>query len=228
MEYEEFITSIVPTLITAFVSVIAMITSYKTAKNAQKQSYNNNVDSMRFAQREKVADQVTEKAAILLIKCDPNVLNTVINEIVPRPISHEENANIRRYLLGRADEIQTYSNVIKMLTYSIIDSKEMLRKLEKVWRQMDDVYNECSKMLLRLADIYTAMTPEGEIKGINVMEEKKKLERSFSEEYSKTYCVLHELISDMVWNIRNQSIPNNKIENEKEQKKKERRKKKEK
>ena len=90
---------------------------------------------MRFTQKEKVADQIAEKAAILLTKCDPNVLNTVINEIVPRPISHEENGKIRRYLLGIADEIQTYSNVIKMLSYSIFDSEEMLRKLEKVWNE---------------------------------------------------------------------------------------------
>ena len=93
---------------------------------------------MRFTQKEKVADQIAEKAAILLTKCDPNVLNTVINEIVPRPISHEENGKIRRYLLGIADEIQTYSNVIKMLSYSIFDSEEMLRKLEKVWNDDRD------------------------------------------------------------------------------------------
>lgn len=104
MDYEKIISSVLPALITAFVSTIAMITSYKAAKNAQKQSYNNNVDSMRFTQKEKVADRIAEKAAILLTKCDPNVLNTVINEIIPRPISHEENGNIRRYLLGIADE----------------------------------------------------------------------------------------------------------------------------
>jgi len=220
MDYEKIISSVLPALITAFVSTIAMITSYKAAKNAQKQSYNNNVDSMRFTQKEKVADQIAEKAAILLTKCDPNVLNTVINEIVPRPISHEENGNIRRYLLGIADEIQTYSNVIKMLSYSIFDSEEMLRKLEKVWNEMDAVYNKCSEMLLRLAEIYTAMTPEGKIKGINVMEEKLKLERSFSEEYSKMYAQLHESISDLVWYIRQQSIPKNQNRKQKKQKKK--------
>ena len=53
MDYEKIVSSILPTLITAVVSIIAMITSYKAARNAQKQSYNN-VDSMRFAQKEKV------------------------------------------------------------------------------------------------------------------------------------------------------------------------------
>ncbi len=43
MDYEKIITSVLPALITAFVSTIAMITSYKASKNAQKQSYNNNV-----------------------------------------------------------------------------------------------------------------------------------------------------------------------------------------
>lgn len=208
MNYEKLILSVLPTLITAFVSIIAMVTSYQASKNAQKQSYNNNVDSMRFTQKEKVADQIAEKAAMLLTKCDPNVLNTVINEIVPRPISHEENANIRRYLLGIADEIQTYSNVLKMLSYSIFDSDEMLAKLEGVWNALDTVEQKCSEMLLRLVEIYTAMTSEGNIKGINVMEEKMRLERSFSEGYSRVYCQLHGLISDLVWYIRQQSIPN--------------------
>ena len=207
MNYGKIITNILPALITALVSIIAMITSYKASKNTQKQSYNNNVDSMRFTQKEKVADQIAEKSAILLTKCDPNVLNTIINEIVPRPISHEENGNIRRYLLGIADEIQTYSNIIKMLSYSIFDSEEMLGKLEKVWNKMDAVDNKCSNMLLTLAQIYTAMTPEGNIKGMNIMEEKVKLERSFSEEYRELYCQLHESISDLVWYIRNKSIP---------------------
>ena len=199
MNYGKIITNILPALITALVSIIAMITSYKASKNTQKQSYNNNVDSMRFTQKEKVADQIAEKSAILLTKCDPNVLNTIINEIVPRPISHEENGNIRRYLLGIADEIQTYSNIIKMLSYSIFDSEEMLGKLEKVWNEMDAVDNKCSNMLLTLAQIYTAMTPEGNIKGMNIMEEKVKLERAFSEEYRELYCQLHESISDLVW-----------------------------
>lgn len=207
MKNQELLLNILPTLITAFVSIIAMITSYKAAKNSTKQSYNNNVDSMRFTQKEKVADQISEKAAILLTKCDPNVLNTVINEIVPRNISHEENANIRKYLLGISDDIQTYSNIIKMLTYSIFDSEEMLRKLENIGHKLDDVNNKCSHMLLRLAEIYTAMTPEGRIKGINVMESKLELERNFSEDYKETYIQLHLAISELVWFIRQQSIP---------------------
>ena len=85
---------------------------------------------------------------------------------------------------------------------------------------MDAVDQKCSEMLLRLAEIYTAMTPEGKIKGINVMEEKLKLERSFSEEYSKMYCQLHESISDLVWYIRQQSIPKDQNRKQKKHKKK--------
>lgn len=207
MNYEKIIMSVLPALITAFVSVIAMITSYKASKNTQKQSYSNNIDNMRFTQKEKVADQIADKAAILLTKCDPNVLNTVINEIMPRTISHEENGNIRRRLLGMSDEIQTYTNVIKMLSYSIFDNMETLRRFEKVWNNMDVVNKECSKMLLKLVEIYTAMTPEGNIKRMNIMEEKKSLENSFSELYKGLYCQLHESLSDLVWYIRQQSIP---------------------
>jgi len=207
MKSQELLLNILPTLITAFVSIIAMTTSYKAAKNSTKQSYNNNVDSMRFTQKEKVADQISEKAAILLTKCDPNVLNTIINEIVPRSISHEENANIRRYLLGISDDIQTYSNIIKMLTYSIFDSEEMLRKLEEVGQKLDVVNNKCSQMLLRLSEIYIAMTPEGQIKGINIMEAKLELEHNFSKEYREAYIQLHLALSELVWFIRQQSIP---------------------
>lgn len=207
MKIQELLFTILPALITAFVSIIALITSYKAAKNSAKQSYNNNVDSMRFTQKEKVADQISEKAAILLTKCDPNVLNSVINEIVPRNISHEENANIRKYLLGISDDIQTYSNIIKMLTYSIFDGKEMLMKLDDIGQKLDSVNYKCSKMVLRLAEIYTAMTPEGKIKGINVMEAKQELEQGFSEDYRKTYTQLYLAISDLVWFIRQQSIP---------------------
>lgn len=207
MDMEKILMSVLPALITGFVSMIALITSYKAAKNASRQSYNNNVDSMKFTQKEKVADQLAEKSAILLTKCDPNALNTVINEIVPRSISHEENANVRRRLLGIADEIQTLSNIIKMLTYSVFDSKEFLRKLEDIGNKLDLVNEKCSSMLLRLAEIYTAMTPEGRIKNINIMEEKLKLERGFSEEYRESYIQLHLTLSDLVWYIRQQSIP---------------------
>lgn len=207
MDAEKILISVLPAFITGFVSMIALITSYKAAKNSTRQSYNNNVDSMKFTQKEKVADQVAEKSAILLTKCDPNVLNTVINELVPRPISHEENANVRRRLLGIADEIQTLSNIIKMLTYSVFDSEEFLRKLEDIGNKLDVVNEKCSTMLLRLAEIYTAMTPEGRIKNINVMEEKKNLEQSFPEGYRESYIQLHLALSDLIWYIRQQSIP---------------------
>lgn len=207
MDMEKVLMSALPALITGFISMIALITSYKASKNASKQSYNNNVDSMKFTQKEKVADQLAEKSAVLLTKCDPNVLNSIINEMIPRSISHEENANIRRNLLEISDEIQTLSNIIKMLTYSVFDNEEFLRRLESIGNNLDAVNEGCSFMLLRLAEIYTAMTPEGRIKNINVMEEKLKLERSFSEEYREKYIQLHLSLSDLIWYIRQQSIP---------------------
>lgn len=216
MDIQEILSDILPALMTAFVSTIAMITSYKATRNAATQSYNNNVDSMRFTQKEKVADQIAEKAAILLTKCDPNVLNTVINEIVPRPIDSAENGRMRKYLLGISDEIQTYSNIIKMLTYSIFDSKEMLSKFNDVGDKLDAVHDMCAKMLLQLTEIYTAMTPEGGIKNINIMNEKVKLERGFSEEYKETYLQLFSSLSGLVWHIRQQSIPKDQNKGRKE------------
>lgn len=207
MDIERIFVSVLPALITGFVSMLALITSYKAAKNSSKQSYNNNVDSMRFTQKEKVADQLAEKSAILLTKCDPNVLNTLINEIVPHSISHEENANIRRRLLGVSDEIQTLSNIIKMLTYSVFDSEEFLQKLEDIGNKLDVVNEKCSAMILRLTEMYTAMTPEGRIKNINVMEAKIILEKSFPVEYRENYMQLYLALSDLIWYIRQQSIP---------------------
>ena len=143
MDYKQIITNILPSLITAFVSIIALITSYKATKNSSKQAYYNNIDNMLFTQKEKVADQLAEKASILLTKCDPNVLNTIINEIVPRQITHEENAAIRKYLLGISDEIQTYTNIIKMLTYSIFDNRTMLNMFNDVSQELDANNSAC-------------------------------------------------------------------------------------
>lgn len=213
MPEQEIVADILPSLITAFVSFIAMLTSYKAAKNASKQSFSNNVDSMKFTQKEKVADQIAEKSAILLTKCDPNVLNTVINEIVPRSISHEENRNIRTRLLGISDELQTLSNIIKMLTYSIFEDEAMLNKLGDTGSKLDAVCEKSSAMILKLCDIYTAMTPEGSIKNLNIMEEISKLQRTFSEEYKEPYIQLHLALSDLIWYVRQQSIP--KTENKK-------------
>lgn len=44
MDIERIFVSVLPALITGFVSMLALITSYKAAKNSSKQSYNNNVD----------------------------------------------------------------------------------------------------------------------------------------------------------------------------------------
>ncbi len=216
--FTDVLISIIPTLITALVSIIALITSYKAAKNSAKQSYNNNVDSMKFAQKEKVADQLAEKSAILLTKCDPNVLNTVINEITPRTISHEENAIIRKYLLGISDEIQTLTNIIKMLAYSIFDNEIMLNKIGDIGKKLDEVNKQCSNMLLSLTNLYTSMTPEGNIRNINIMEEKSRIEQEFSSTYRENYIQLHVSLSDLIWYIRNQSIPNVSSKNKKRKK----------
>ena len=62
-------------------------------------------------------------------------------------------------------------------------------------------------MLIQMTDIYTGMTEAGRIKGLNVMEEKIKLEKTFSETYWETYVRLHTSLSDLIRCIRQQSIP---------------------
>lgn len=215
--FTEILISIIPSLITALISIIAIITSYKSAKYSVKQSHNNNIDSMKFAQKEKVADQIAEKSAILLTKCDPNVLNTVINEIVPRTISHEENAVIRKYLLGISDEIQTLTNIIKMLTYSIFEDEVMLSKVSDISIKLDKINEHCANMLLSLTNLYASMTPDGNIRNINIMEDKIKIEQDFSFTYREDYIQLYTSLTELIRFIRNQSIPKVYNKNKKQQ-----------
>lgn len=68
MNMKKILVSVLPALITGFVSMLALITSYKATKNTAKQSFSNNVDSMKFTQKEKVADQLAEKNSLMLHK----------------------------------------------------------------------------------------------------------------------------------------------------------------
>lgn len=201
------IISVLPSIITASVSALAIIVSYKSSKRSLAMSQDNNIDNMRFSQKDKVADQIAEKSAMLLSKCNPNTLNTLINDIVPNRITHEENRIIRNRLLGVSDEIQTLCNVIKMLTYSIFDTEEMLTRFENMSNKLDEVESLCSNMLLELTHIHSSMTPEGEIRNINIMEELRSLERSFSEDIRDPYIELTAVLSDMIWYIRKEAIP---------------------
>lgn len=115
----ELLKAIVPSAITAIVAIIALITSAYSSHKATKTSYNNNVDNMRFTQKEKISDQIIEKASILLTKSDPNYLNTIINEITPMEISDSEFTSVQNRLLSITDEIQTLSINIKLLSYAI-------------------------------------------------------------------------------------------------------------
>ena len=54
------------------------------------------------------------------------------------------------------------------------------------------------------------MALEGRIRNMNIMEELRSLERNFSEDYKAPFTDLSIALSDMVWYIRNQSIPGDK------------------
>ena len=90
---------------------------------------------------------------------------------MPKEISHEENRVIHSRLLGISNEIQTLSHVIKLLTYSIFDTEEMLLKFADLASKSDNVETQCSQMLFNLSNIYSSMTPEGRIRNVNIVEE---------------------------------------------------------
>ena len=66
----ELLKAIIPSAITAVVAIIALITSAYSSHKATKTSYSNNIDNMRFTQKEKISDQIIEKASILLTKTE--------------------------------------------------------------------------------------------------------------------------------------------------------------
>lgn len=206
----ELLKAIIPSIITAVVAIIALITSAYSSHKATKTSYSNNIDNMRFTQKEKISDQIIEKSSVLLTKSDPNYLNTIINEITPREITVTEFTNIQKQLLSIIDEVQTLSTNIKLLSYAIKDS-DSEELIYKIYEEMDLVHNQIQNMILQLIQLYLALTPNGNIKNIVVMPEKYKLEKSFSETYPKIYEDLSVDIILLVEILKKKSIPQSKI-----------------
>ncbi len=206
----ELLKTIIPPVITAVVTIIALITSAYSSYKATKTSYSNNIDNMRFTQKEKISDQIIEKSSILLTKSDPNYLNTIINGITPIKISDSEFTGIQNQLLSITDEIQTLSINIKLLSYTIRDiNSEKL--IYKIYDEMDLIHIEVQDMILQLIQLYLALTPNGNIKNITVMSEKYKLEKDFSEKYPKIYTELSIDIISLVEMLKKNSIPQSKI-----------------
>ncbi len=203
--YYDLIKTALPSVITAFVSIFALVLNYKSSKRSIEQSTLNNFKNMNFNQKEKIADQIVEKSSILLTKSDPNVLNSLVNEINPRPLTHDENTIIRKQLLAVSDEIQTISNVIKLLAFSILD-KDNIAMFEDLSNSLDKVVEHCNKMILDLVKIYASMTPEGQLLDINPMEKKMELERVFSEIYPTYYIEMHVKTTEMVQRTRQKAI----------------------
>lgn len=202
----ELLKAIIPSLITAAVAIIALITSAYSAKKATETSYSNNIDNMHFAQKEKISDQIIEKASALITKTDPNYLNTVINEITPKEISDLEFTSIQTRLLSITDDIQTLSTNIKMLSYSIRES-ETETLIFKTFSEMDSIHNEVQEMIMQLIKIYLALTPNGNIEDLSVMPEKYKLEKSFSETYPPIYTDFVVDMMQLIEMLKKNSIP---------------------
>lgn len=203
----ELLKAIIPSVITAAVAMVALITSAISSRKTNQTSYKNNIENMRFTQKEKISDQIIEKAAVLFTKTDPNYLNTLINEITPVSITEQDYIAIQNRLLGLTDEIQTLSNTIKMLSFSLQDKEtESLRN--RLFEEMDMLHSEIHDMIMQLLKLYIALTPNGNINNIVVLSEKKKLEKAFSEKYSKMYVDAYIDVIDLITYIKQHSIPN--------------------
>ncbi len=204
----ELLKAIIPSVITASVAIIALITSAYSSKKATETSYSNNIDNMRFTQKEKISDQIIEKASSLLTITDPNYLNTIINKITPKEITNSEFTKIQRQLLSITDDIQTLATNIKLLSYAVKDA-ESIQLIGKIYGEMDSAHDQIHDMILKLIQLYLALTTNGNIKNINVMAEKYKLEISFSETYPSSYVDLSEDIINLVDILKKKSIPQN-------------------
>lgn len=206
----ELLKAIIPSIITASVAIIALVTSAYSSKKATQTSYSNNIDNMRFTQKEKISDQMIEKASLLLTVTDPNYLNTIINKITPKAITDSEFTEIQNSLLSVSDNIQTLSTNIKLLSYAVKDAESM-QLIGKVYNEMDAIHKQVEDMILKLIKLYRALTPKGNVENINVMAEKYKLEISFSKTYSPFYVNFSEDIINLVDILKKNSIPQNKI-----------------
>lgn len=202
----ELLKAIIPSIITATVAIIALITSAYSSKKATKTAYNNNIDNMRFTQKERISDQVIEKASDFITKADPNHLNTVINGITPKEITNTEFTDIQTKLLSITDEIQTLSTVLKMLLNSIVEP-ETQNLVYKIYEEMDSIHSQVQEMIMQLIKIYLALTPNGNIENKTVMPEKYKLENSFSESYSDLYKDFAIDMMNLVRILKMNSIP---------------------
>lgn len=202
----DLLKAIVPSIITATVAVIALITAAVSSKKATQMSYNNNIDNMRFVQKEKISDQFIERSSTYINKTDPNRLNTMINMLVPRVLTESEFSYEQEKLLSITDDIQTTATIIKMLLYAVLD-EENKDIVYTIFSQMDQAHSEIHDMILELNQLYLAMTPKGNIENIEIMPEKYKLERSFSEKYSGLYTDLAANIIKMTRLLKENSIP---------------------
>lgn len=206
----ELLKAIIPSVITASVAIIALITSAYSSKKATETSYSNNIDNMRFTQKEKISDQIIEKASLLLTITDPNYLNTIINKITPKEITDSEFTEIQSSLLSVSDNIQTLSTNIKLLSYSVREPQTE-EIIFKIFNEMDSIHKQVDDMIMQLVKIYCALTPNGNIENITVMAEKYKLETSFSETYPEYYKDFSVDMILLVELLKKNSIPHNKI-----------------
>ena len=193
-----WIALILPSLIAGIISIVSIITNYRSSKM-------NNFRNMVFTQKEKVVDQFIEKSSELIAISDPLVLNAKINEFTPTIISHREFMSIMQELMSIDNRVQTLSSIIKLHTWSIYE-KNTIKEIGDMFSAVDEVQKLIQEMILKLIKLHSSNTKEGEFLRIDPMKIKGDLEKEFSEKYREPYIVMVVSITNVAKLLRIEAV----------------------
>lgn len=193
-----WIALILPSLIAGIISIVSIITNYRSSKM-------NNFRNMVFTQKEKVVDQFIEKSSELIAISDPLVLNAKINEFTPTIISHREFMSIMQELMSIDNRVQTLSSIIKLHTWSIYE-KNTIKEIGDMFSAVDEVQKLIQEMILKLIKLHSSNTKEGEFLRIDPMKIKDDLEKEFSEKYREPYIVMVVSITNVAKLLRIEAV----------------------
>ncbi|MBQ7027431.1 MAG: hypothetical protein IJN14_03415 [Ruminococcus sp.] len=193
-----WIALILPSLIAGIISIVSIITNYRSSKM-------NNFRNMVFTQKEKVVDQFIEKSSELIAISDPLVLNAKINEFTPTIISHREFMSIMQELMSIDNRVQTLSSIIKLHTWSIYE-KNTIKEIGDMFSAVDEVQKLIQEMILKLIKLHSSNTKEGEFLRIDPMKIKDDLEKEFSEKYREPYIVMVVSITNVAKVLRIEAV----------------------
>lgn len=193
-----WIALILPSIIAGVVSIVSLITNYRSSKNSQ-------LKNMVFAQKEKVADQFIEKSSELIALTDPLALNAKINEFTPTLVEHSEFMVVMQSLLNIDTHVQTLGSVIKLHTWSVYEEND-LSVIAEMFDAVDNVQKLIQEMVLQLIQLHVSNTEKGHFTKPAPINDKLKLEREFSQKYAEPYVDMVEKITKVARILRRQAI----------------------